>query len=462
MTRGRARRNVRRLALLAVAAIAIVLFAQSRYGILFEELPSYPHYIQTVVPSAFEAIPGERMVAAGETVGEITETNVTKQGQAHLVMGIDNAEWPIPTDSILTLRMGGTIKFTDRFITIAKGHAATDFADDGYVPARQFTVPVEYDSLFNIVDRRTRAALESFLGNAGPTFSKAAPNFRRALDVAAPALEQGAAVFNDLGYSQQALSTLVSSTAELSDAVAASNPGVRTLLSGSASTFANVAAESSQLQSAISASATALHNSSHLAVHVSSTLTHTATLADRLAPGVTQLNELAAPLDGILREIVNVEPTAVDTLETVKQGAPSIGRLLTSARTTLMPELKPVGDQAATELDCIRPYTPDAISFFQDWAGYQSDGLNDPHVHLFHIEAGVWPFPNSLPIDTQQLTKIFPNIGIEFPPAPGEAWNQPWYQPQCDVTPKYETAAGDTEAGTFDPNGSKIVPYPSS
>lgn len=457
----RASSLVRRLVIVAGAVIVVVLFANSRYGILFGNVPSYSHYIQMVVPSAFEAIPGERMVAAGETVGEITETNVTSRGQAHLVMGIDNAEWPIPTDSVLTLRMGGTIKFTDRFISIQKGHSTTDLADYGYVPARQFIVPVEYDSLFNIFDQRTRSDVESFFGNAGPTFSSAAPNFRRALNVAAPALDQAAAVFDDLGYSQQALSTLVSSTARLSDAVVASNPGVRTLLSGAARTFANIAAESAQLQGAIGTSAVALRNSSHLAVHVASTLTRTATLADRLRPGVAQLNELAAPLDGILQEVVNIEPTAVDTLTTIKRGAPSIDRLLTSARTTLMPELRPVGDQAATELNCVRPYTPDIVSFLQDWAGYESDGLNDPHVHVFHIEAGVWPFPNAMPIDTEQLTKLFPNIGIELPPAPGEGWNQPWYQPQCAVTPTYETAAGDTEAGTYDPNGSKIVPYAS-
>jgi hypothetical protein len=197
-------------------------------------------------------------------------------------------------------------------------------------------------------------------------------------------------------------------------------------------------------------------------VHAASTLSHTATLADRLAPGVTQLTGLAAPLAAVLAEVVRVEPAAVDTLTTVKSGAPRIDRLLTSASTTLMPELTSVGNQAATELNCIRPYTPDAISFFQDWAGYQGDGLNNPHVHLFHIEAGMWPFPNSMQINSQQLTQLFPSIGVGLPPAPGEGWNQPWYQPQCGITPKYQTAAGDTEAGVYDPNGSKIVPYPSS
>ncbi|MHB8694482.1 MAG: MlaD family protein [Solirubrobacteraceae bacterium] len=453
--------SVRRIVPVAIAVVAVVLFAGSRYGVLFGRLGSYPHYIQMVVPSAFEVIPGQRMVAGGVTVGQITAADVTRQGQAHLVMGVDDSAWPLPTDSILTLRMGGTIKFTDRFISIDKGHAQTYFKSWAYLPAKQFIVPVEYASLFDIFDSRARADMQSFFGNAAPTFSQAAPNFRKALNVASPALVQGAAVFSDIGYNQQALSTLIRSTAQLSDAVAASNPGVRTLLGAGASTFASFAAESGRLQQAISSSSTALRNSSHLATHVSVTLMHTATLADRLSPGVTQLTALAAPLDATLRELVNVEPTAVDTLTTVTRGAPSIASLLTSARTTLMPELKPVAAQAATQLNCIRPYTPDFISFIQGWAGYESAGLNRPHVHLFHVEAGVWPFPNSLGMNTQQLTKIFPQVGISFPTPPGEAWNQPWYQPQCGVTPKYQTAAADTEAGTYDSNGSKIVPYPS-
>jgi ABC-type transporter Mla subunit MlaD len=376
-------------------------------------------------------------------------------------MGIDDGEWPIPIDSLLTLRMGGTIKFTDRFINIDKGRSPAHFSSGAFLPAKQFVVPVEYASLFNVFDARTRADLRSFLGNAAPTFSQAAPSLRKALGVSAPALQQGAAVFTDVGYNQPALSTLIRSAAQLSDAVAASNPGLRTLLGAGATTFANVAAESRQLQQAITDSSTALRNSSHLANHVSSTLTHTATLADKLSPAVTQLTAIASPLDATLRELVSVEPTAVATLTTVARGAPSITNLLSSARTTLLPQLTPVANQAATQLNCIRPYTPDAIAFLQNWAGYESAGLNHPHMHLFHIEAGVWPFPNSLPINTQQLTKIFPNIGIQFPPPPGEAWNQPWYQPQCGVTPKYQTAAGDTEAGTYDPHGSKIVPYPS-
>src|ERR1700730_13419985 len=140
-------RSARRLVTAAFATVAVavlaILFIQSRYGILFGQTPTYPHSIQTTVPSAFEVIPGERMVAGGTTVGEITKAEVTKNGQAHVVMGIDGSHWPLPNDSVLTLRMGGTIKYTDRFVDVHRGNAGNYFDDNGIVPAKPFVVPVE-------------------------------------------------------------------------------------------------------------------------------------------------------------------------------------------------------------------------------------------------------------------------------------------------------------------------------
>ena len=43
---------------------------------------------------------------------------------------------------------------------------------------------------------------------------------------------------------------------------------------------------------------------------------------------------------------------------------------------------------------------------------------------------------------------------------PGTNWNQPWYQPQCNITPNSSNPAYDGDAGTLDPNASPTVPYP--
>ena len=453
-------RGLARLAVLGgVIAVVGILFSNSRYDIIFGGVGSYPHYLQTVVPSAFEVIPGERMVAGGLTVGEITSANVTKSGQAHVVMGIDSSEWPIPSDSVLTLRMGGTIKYSDRFINIDKGHAQGDFADNAYVPANQFVIPVEYSQLFDIFNKQTRAGMQSLFANGGPTFEQAAGPFHRALPLAPGVLSQAVAVFKDLGYNQQALSTLVSATAQISDAVAQANPGLQTLIQGAANTFSTIGSQSTALDKMVTTGAQDLYAVGHVTGHATITVPHLAALARRLRPVVTQLDDIASPLNDTLREVVNVEPTAVDTLTTVRQAAPTIDALLSRARTELFPQLAAVSTQGAKEVGCVRPYTPDIVNFLQAWSGFLGSGENNPKVNFLHAYVSLFPTPNAMPIDTAQLKKILPGIGEAEPGLPGTNWNQPWYQPQCNITANATNPAYDPDAGTFDPNASKTVSF---
>jgi hypothetical protein len=135
--------------------------------------------------------------------------------------------------------------------------------------------------------------------------------------------------------------------------------------------------------------------------------------------------------------------------------------LLTKARTTLMPELASAGGPAAKELGCIRPYTPDVMNFLQNWGGFYMDGLNKPNVQLLHTLVSVLPFPNTIGQNTVQWQSAFPQLHISIPHAPGEAWNQPWYQPQCGITPSVMDPAHDPEANTYDRNGSKSTMFPS-
>jgi phospholipid/cholesterol/gamma-HCH transport system substrate-binding protein len=375
-------------------------------------------------------------------------------------MGFDDSDWPIPTDSVLTLRMGGTIKFTDRFIDVAKGNASTYFNDNAVLPAKQFVVPEEYDQLFNVFNKPTRAALQTFMSNGGDTFERAAQPFRRALNVAAPTLDQATAVFKDLGYNQAALSTLVSSTAQVSDAVAAANPGLQTLIQSGANTFGTIAQESDYVKQLIASGGESLRIQGDLYYHIGHDLPRIAKLATALGPGVAQLNELAEPLDGTLHELVSVEPTAVHTLNTVKTQGPSIDRLLTSARTTLMPELSTLGPVAAKEVGCIRPFTPDIMGFLQGWSGFLGVGENSPHINFLHSYISVLPVPNATPINSVQATKLLPALGVENEGVPGTSWNQPWYQPQCNITADSFNPNDDPGNNTYDPLGTKLAPYP--
>ena len=447
-----------------IAGVVVLLFINSKYAIIFGHTGSYPHYLQTTVPSAFEVIPGERMVAGGNSVGEITSANVTKTGQAHIVMGLDNSVWPIPSTSVLTLRMGGTIKYTDRFIEITKGTGGAVFPDNASVPANQFIVPVEYNQLFNVFNKQTRSAMQGFFSNGGQTFQKAAAPFHKALGVAPPVLNNAAAVFNDLGYDQQALSTLVSSTAEISDAVQSSNPGVQTLIQSAGNTFGSIATESTSFSHLIDGLPANLFDQGQLYYHVGHILYPVARLARRIGPGIAQLNAIAAPLDTALRQVMSVEPVAVHTLSTVESQGPAISSLLTDASTKLMPGLSALQPLASKEIGCIRPYTPDAMAFLQGWSGFLGSGEMTPtKINFLHSYISIFPLPNSTPLTTQQATQLLPGLTDEWVGVPGTDWGPShyWYQPQCNVTPAVLNPALDDNNNTYDPIGSKLINYPS-
>ena len=455
-------RGVVRLAILAAVVVGLFfMFRGDKYGIIFGHPSSFDHYLQTTVPSAFEAMPGERVVSGGIDEGQITQATVTKTGQAHLVMGFKNNVWPLPADTQFQLRESGTIKYTDRFVVINRGHAPQHFANDGSIPASQFNVPVEYGQFFDIFNKQTRTSMAQLFDQAGPTLKNAVGPFQKTLPVAAGPLNQGAAIFNDLGYSQEALSTLVASGAQLTKAIATSNPGLQTLLDGASNTFRQTAAESSDIKQIIAyGHRTNKSIGDLLYTHLPNTLARVDTLTKQLNPGLTKLDQLAQPFNSTLRELTSIEPAAVQTLTTVQNNAPTIDTLLSTARTNLLPQLTSVASQAATELNCVRPYTPDIMNLLDGFAGF-NDELPTPHITSFQALVSLLPYPNTLPINSEQLHQLFPQINVGVHP-PGSGWNQPWYQPDCGSTPATNTASGDSENGTFDPSGSKSIFFQST
>jgi hypothetical protein len=68
-----------------------------------------------------------------------------------------------------------------------------------------------------------------------------------------------------------------------------------------------------------------------------------------------------------------------------------------------------------------------------------------------------------MPLNTEQLSKLLPGLGVNVPVAPGSSWNQPWYQPQCGITAANSNPANDSENNTYDPNdGGKLAPFNST
>jgi hypothetical protein len=125
-----------------------------------------------------------------------------------------------------------------------------------------------------------------------------------------------------------------------------------------------------------------------------------------------------------------------------------------------MPRLGSIGKQAAKQVDCVRPYTPELFSLFSAWADFLGHGDNKDTAMRGNF--GPTAMTNFNTMNSAQLGKVLPGLAINYPQVPGGIVNQPWYQPQCGMTADNFKLANDPEANTFDPLGGKVVPYPSS
>jgi ABC-type transporter Mla subunit MlaD len=410
------------------------------------------HHLFVTVPDATDAIAGQDIRAAGQNIGSIASIEPVARGRAvKLDLAISDAAWPLPLGTRFALRWGGTISYGNRYIDVIKGPAAAPpLADGQTIPPTDFATPVEFDQLIGTFTPTVRTRVKAFLDNAGTAFGVAEPDLRGAIEQAPPALGQAGAVLGDLDANERALATLVASGDDVAAAVRTANPGIGQLVTGAAATFDAVGSEATALQQTLDTAPSTLSAARVTLGHAQRTLSAAGGLLERLAPGVAQLRALSGPLDDTLGTLVAVGPDAVQTLRTARAATPAVNPLLTQV-TGLSPTLGSIGRQAVTQLGCIRPYTPDIVAFFSNWADWLSYSDGRDRYGLANGEV-LLPAPYNAVTETSgQVAKQFPGLEYGFPRPPGANAGQPWFLPRCGAGPDALNAADDPEARAYNP-----------
>ena len=184
--------TARRLALGALIAGAA--------GVLFLVLGGSDsgHRVSAVAPSAANLLPGQEINAAGHKVGSVTSVEPVDGGRsARINMRIDDEDyWPLPRDSKLEARFGGTVSFSSRYLLLTRGKDRGHLIDEGGELLRaNVKVPVEVDEFISIFNRSARRDFKRFIENGAPVFESGGPDLNRALGKSTPVVEGASGVF---------------------------------------------------------------------------------------------------------------------------------------------------------------------------------------------------------------------------------------------------------------------------
>ncbi|PTL58170.1 MlaD family protein [Paraconexibacter algicola] len=445
------------LALLAVCAIVVVLVGRdAETGARFS----------VVVGEATNVVEGQAIRQRGSEVGHVVSIEPANGGRdARLELEIDDEAWPLPKGSKMALRWGGTANFGNRYIALTPGRqSGTAVEEGGTFPARDFTVPVEFDELLARFPDAARQDLRRFLREGGPALKTSRVGLRRTLQVAPPALVQARHVVQDIASDQRAVRTLVRSADRVLGAVDAAQPDVRRLLEGAGGTFDAIADESQNVQAALSAAPGSLRRARTTLALADETLVRARALTRDLAPGVTAVRRTVQPLDGLLQTVRDIGPDATKTLVAARQATPSLNPLV-ERLTGRSPQLESIGKQAVENLECIRPYTPEANAFFSNWGDFFSGTDGKDKLIRAQVQNFAPAFSNVSGYNSAQAKRLFSGLEYGLPRPPGTVAGQPWFLPECGagsdaIDPNKDPEIRDS-AKVFElPKLMPIVPLP--
>jgi virulence factor Mce-like protein len=435
-------RSARVLAIAAlVGGCSVLALALSNGG------AAATHSVAVIERDAPDLLAGDWVMAAGQRVGNVGAISPVEGGRAvKIVFDLGGSAWPLPRGSRFDLRWGGSASFFNRYVELTMGpHGEPPIPNGSMIPAGDFSAPAELDTVTSVFSPTVRRATTELIDRGGVAFRAASAPLRAALIAAPPALHQASKVLQDLQDSNTDLNQLLRSTDQVVNTVQTADPGIGQLLSGAGTTFAAVAAKDSQLVTAIDRVPGALIQTRTTLASANGTLTAADQLLRRLSPGINTVRAIATPLDDVLGSVTHVGPRVAATLTTARNATPRLNPLLTLA-TTLMPEIGSIGRQATTALQCIRPYSPDIAGFANNWGDFLSWSDGKDRVIRATIQNIVAAPVNGLPYNSATAAKLFPGLTYAFPRPPGDAAGEPWFLPQCGITPNALNPAHDPEA----------------
>lgn len=446
-----ARARLVALAALAAGAVALLLVLRGSDG--------GDQRFSAVVPAAHNLLVGQRINAGGKNVGEVTDIDPVDGGRrARIGMRItDDRYWPLPRDSRIELRFGGTVSYSNRYLLLTRGERRHQpLPEGGELPRGNVKVPVEIDEMLTAFDPRTRRDLRRMVGESSEVLDRSAADLNRTLGRSGPLTEEVAGLFEDLSANQEALGTLVRSTGRVVDAVDRSNPGVGPLIEGAGATFDAIAAEADDLQASLASFPQALRQTRTTLGRADVTLREAGALTRRLSPGVDELHRTADPLNDALASLRTATPL-VRAVVRRTQSLGDTGQLFFRLRDNA-PRLTSLFDQAATEVGCVRPWAPEIMLLASTWGDWLSPIDQRDHYLRATVQNFLPANYNSIPLTPGEARQIFPDMEYGFPRPPGALAGQPWFQPQCGVTEDSIDPSKDQEAQNFGTGNDELPP----
>jgi phospholipid/cholesterol/gamma-HCH transport system substrate-binding protein len=390
-------------ALAAVVAIAVVLLGGGS-----------DYTVHARFQNAGQLVKGDLVQVAGVRVGQVTDINLTDDGQADITLKLDDATYtPLHRGTLATVRQASLSGVANRYIDLRlpSGASRTTIDDGGTIDATDTTSAVDLDQLFNTFDPRSRKALQGVIRGFGNSYDGRSAAANAGWLYLNPSLASTSRLFREVNRDTPLLRRFIDASSHLVTDVAARRTDLAGLVDNLATTTGAIGRQKQALATSINQLPDFMREANTTFVNLRSTLDvvdplvrESKPVAKQLRPFLAALRPLAqdaAPTVRNLATLVRSAGSANDLVELTRLTVP-LAKIATQKATRAgaqrdgaFPETVKALDQATPELGFARPYAVDLTGWFDD---FSHSGIYDalggasraaPYANVFTNANGV-------------------------------------------------------------------------
>lgn len=401
---------MRRLLIIGVIVVALVAG-----GTTWALLGSRGYEVRVALPTAPGIVSGGIVKIDGVVAGTVQSVEPEND---HAFVTLELEDEFAPLHDGVKVMASWKAAVGERHVDIEDGKRTNAAIPDGGMVKGTVAEFVEVDKILAALDPRTRERLKSMLGELDKTLEGSAADVNRTIQGAAPALKALGDVLSQLGSDATGIKTLISNLHQMIGTLADRDGDIKTIVQGLSSAAQGTAKQRVRLGQALKQLPRTLETASGTLGDVPRTADKVIPLLRSLQPATKKLPELSRNLSPVLRDLRPLVGKLKPTLESANELLRYSPTLMDSAHGVL-PPLNSTLKDILPALDFVRPYTPEMIGFFSNWASAAAN--YDVNGHYARTSA------------TAGATTLDANPGVVPPgtqydpyPVPGAAENQPW------------------------------------
>jgi phospholipid/cholesterol/gamma-HCH transport system substrate-binding protein len=385
---GAHRSGITRFAALASVIAVSVLVALLLFGSGGDSYALSARFI-----NAGQLVKGNLVELGGVQIGQVTDFEITDDGEAEVEFEVEDDYAPLPAGSRLLIRPGSLSSVANRFIEVhlpsasERDAAAGEqemLADGAVIESDRTTSVVEIDTFFSMFDKKTRESIQGFFRGGRRQYAGVGDDANRGLPYLKTNLSAAGRLFRELTYDPPVLERFIQDSSRLVTALAEKEGELSPLVNHLNRTTRALGSEKEALAELVSRLPDFMRTANTTYVNLRGALDDVDPLVEESKPVARKLQPFLAELRPFARDarpavadlsaILRREGASNDlidltgTLDPLARVAVDGGERNGKRRPGAFEEIAKASRDAKPIIAFGRPYTPELFGWFDDFS----------------------------------------------------------------------------------------------